>query len=298
MASCGRSAILVPCPKTISESEFLFRCYSDPQIDVLTNVCLPIEVDEATTWNAIQPSFAEIMRARGAVPLSYATWRRPTLTCSPMPTGPRTASAPRKPRNSPIEEYLIGVLRGFSSIPYRRTGSRGPAPRLLYDPARIDPAAWLTEKLGEVTILGDPEPVANGPRNPEQTPIEPDAPPVRRCGWLIDTTGDVFRRCGEPITDGRDWCPTHRARRTAPPISASDWVPPLDWAAPSAPPALPSFDEIVAAAKRNPMTTGPIGYGQILPSDIYMVAGIGPLPGAHPRHFPDGDALAWLPWAM
>ena len=41
------------------------------QIDILTNVCLPIEVDEVTTWDAIQPTLAEMMRARGAVPVSY-----------------------------------------------------------------------------------------------------------------------------------------------------------------------------------------------------------------------------------
>jgi putative DNA primase/helicase len=42
------------------------------RIDILTNVCLPFEVDEVTTWQQIQPGVAQIMRARGAVPLSYA----------------------------------------------------------------------------------------------------------------------------------------------------------------------------------------------------------------------------------
>jgi putative DNA primase/helicase len=42
------------------------------QIDILTNVCVPIEVDEVTTWKKIQPGSAQIMRARGAVPLTYA----------------------------------------------------------------------------------------------------------------------------------------------------------------------------------------------------------------------------------
>lgn len=41
------------------------------QIDILTNVVLPIEVDEVTTWSAIQPSAHDVMRARGAVPSSY-----------------------------------------------------------------------------------------------------------------------------------------------------------------------------------------------------------------------------------
>jgi putative DNA primase/helicase len=48
------------------------RTASDPlQIDILTNVVLPLEVDEATTWDAMQPTVAKVMWARGAVPLSY-----------------------------------------------------------------------------------------------------------------------------------------------------------------------------------------------------------------------------------
>jgi putative DNA primase/helicase len=49
------------------------RSAAEPlQIDILTNVVLPIDVDEVTTWDRIQPSLVQIMRARGAMPLSYA----------------------------------------------------------------------------------------------------------------------------------------------------------------------------------------------------------------------------------
>jgi putative DNA primase/helicase len=42
------------------------------QIDILTNIALPgIEVDEVTTWDAIQPGMIDVMRARGAAPLGY-----------------------------------------------------------------------------------------------------------------------------------------------------------------------------------------------------------------------------------
>jgi hypothetical protein len=53
----------------------------------------------------------------------------------------------------PIEKYLIGVCSGFSSIGYRRQGARGPAGKLLYDATRIDPVAWLPERIGEVAVL-------------------------------------------------------------------------------------------------------------------------------------------------
>jgi putative DNA primase/helicase len=41
------------------------------QIDILTNVVLPLEVDEVTTWERIQPRPAPVMAAEGAVPLTY-----------------------------------------------------------------------------------------------------------------------------------------------------------------------------------------------------------------------------------
>jgi hypothetical protein len=58
-----------------------------------------------------------------------------------------------------IERFVIDVCPGFLSVSYRRTGSRGPAARLLYDPARIDPATWLAARIGDVTILGEAEPL-------------------------------------------------------------------------------------------------------------------------------------------
>ena len=189
------------------------------------------------------------MRARGAAPLSYrdmaAAYPDLFADAAAAENGLR---AERNPRNSPIEKYLIGVLRGFLSIAYRRTGSRGPAARLLYDQARVAPAAWLAERIGEVTILGDAVPVAaeRGADPAAADPVEAERaaepaaaagaePPagddpdielaeqpvaaavvpaatspaaVRRCQWFTDTSGDTSRKCGEPIADGRDWCPT------------------------------------------------------------------------------------------
>ena len=95
------------------------------------------------------------MRARGAVPLSYRDMAAayPDLFVDGK-VAENALRTERKPPNSPIEIYLIGKLGGFLSVPYRRTGSRGPAARLLYDPARIDPAAWLAQRIGEVTNSG------------------------------------------------------------------------------------------------------------------------------------------------
>jgi hypothetical protein len=138
----------------------------------VTNVVLPIEVDEVTTWEQIQPGMAQIMRARGAVPLGYvdmataypdlfptADAARMTLTReaknpeqTPIGEGPSDPST-ENPEQTPIGYISIGICSGFSRQRYRRRGARGPAGVLLYDPARIEPEAWLTERLGEVVLL-------------------------------------------------------------------------------------------------------------------------------------------------
>ena len=123
------------------------------QIDVLTNVALPIEVDEVTTWNRIQPSLAQIMRARAAVPLSYADMAAAYPDLFASRAAAKMALTRENPEQMPIEKYLIGVCSGFSAIGYRREGARGPAGKLLYDATRIEPVAWLTERIGAVVVV-------------------------------------------------------------------------------------------------------------------------------------------------
>ena len=123
------------------------------QIDVLTNVALPIEVDEVTTWRRIQPSLAQIMRARGAVPLSYADMAAAYPDLFAGRDAAKMALTRENPEQMPIEKYLIGVCSGFSAIGYRRRGARGPTGKLLYDAIRIDPLAWLTDRLGDVVVV-------------------------------------------------------------------------------------------------------------------------------------------------
>ena len=123
------------------------------QIDVLTNIVLPIEVDEVTTWERIQPAYAEVMRARGAVPISYADMATAYPDLFPSAGAAEQGLRRQNPLQTPIELYLIGVCRGFLSVTYRRAGTRGPAGRLLYDALRVDSTAWLSAKLGNVTVL-------------------------------------------------------------------------------------------------------------------------------------------------
>jgi hypothetical protein len=244
---------------------------SPVQIDILTNLALPgIEVDETVTWESIQPTLAQTMAARGAVPVSYAGM----AVCHPdlFPSAGAAEQALRRenPLQTPIEEYLyIGVCRGFLSATYRKDGTRGPAGRLLYDPRRVEPAAWLTERLGDVTVPSLGEPLAADAGNEPAT--APAAPAARLCGWFIDTTGDTFQRCGELITDGRDWCPRHRQRSAA--VLTGDWTPPITGVANSNPEL--DWDAVLDAAAGD-MPDGSIPYRRVAIEDIFVCAGLEP----------------------
>jgi putative DNA primase/helicase len=150
------------------------------QIDTLTNVVLPIEVDETTTWDRIQPTLAETMRARGAVPISYRDMAAAYPDLFETARAAETALQRENPTQTSIERFLIDVCVGFLSVTYRRTGSRGPGARLLYDARRVDPVAWLRERIGPVTILGEGAPVAEEPGEavdaPTPQPAAADAP--------------------------------------------------------------------------------------------------------------------------
>ena len=94
------------------------------------------------------------MKARGAVPVNYRDMA--TAYKDLFPSGPAAQMAllRENPQQTPIDRYFISVCGGFLSLRYRRSGSRGPASILLYDPERLhDPVAWLTARVGKVTVV-------------------------------------------------------------------------------------------------------------------------------------------------
>jgi putative DNA primase/helicase len=133
------------------------------RIEILCSIPLAIEVDEVATWDDLQPSLVRVMWARGVVPLSY---RDMAAVHDDLFVSQRAAETAMQREAAKLtegrkgtqtlnsRECLLRVCVGFESIPYRRAGSRGPATELLYMPAKIpDPEAWLTERLGPVTVL-------------------------------------------------------------------------------------------------------------------------------------------------
>jgi len=134
------------------------------RIDILTNVCLPIEVDEVTTWEKIQPSAIDVMCAHGAVPLGYRDMADAYSDLFQTRDAAKMAIRRENPEQVSIENLLYRKMFPVSAVAYRRIGSRGPAGKLLYDASQIDPLRWLTERLGEVVLLApeDDEAEATG----------------------------------------------------------------------------------------------------------------------------------------
>jgi putative DNA primase/helicase len=142
--------------QAIGRARAINRTAANPvQIDILTNVVLPIVTDEMTSWDLIQPADAEIMAARGAVPIPYGHMASAYPDLFPSEDGARKAME-RENAGAPLEEYLVRLRPEFLVIDYR-VSARGPISTLLFDQQRVDPIMWLNEHVGgKVRVLGKP----------------------------------------------------------------------------------------------------------------------------------------------
>ena len=145
------------------------------EIDILTNVCLPIEVDVVTTWNDIQPDAIDVMCAVGAVPLGYRDMAEAYPDLFPSRDAAKMAIRRTNQEQTSIASLLYRRMFRVSGVGYRRTGSRGPAGKLLYDPIRINPLRWLTDRFGGVTLL--PATPAADPATEPAVVLSATAPP-------------------------------------------------------------------------------------------------------------------------
>jgi putative DNA primase/helicase len=208
------------------------------EVDLLTNIAVPgIEVDEALTWQEIQPSSIDVMWAAGAVPLGHADMATayPHLFVSAEAARKRLerekdssggcknpgqfrCPEARNPGQTSIRKIIINRhlsgVSGVFAVHYRRSGSRGPAGELLYDPARIDPLGWLTERLGPVALIGPAVPAAGSKPAEisaaglaEAAPVSAAAKPSfpRGLAWLalrlgrVDLVADLAIRRSELV---------------------------------------------------------------------------------------------------
>jgi hypothetical protein len=146
---------------------------------IASNSCLPIEVDQVTSWDGMQPCLFETMIAMGgAVPSSYGDMADAYPALFPTAEAARADHARERGRLYGVTSLLVSFkgndtisgrrwvlvkpagpyreVTPFKAIKYRRAGAPGRAPTLMFDPDRVpDPIAWLRERLGCEVVLVD-----------------------------------------------------------------------------------------------------------------------------------------------
>ena len=156
------------------------------QVDILTDVCLPIVVDQPIRWEDHAPGKIEEMVCRGFLPKSFAMAAKlypdlwPTDAAARMAASRSTPTAIEEALNPNIPQliYTIWGMFGLGTIfdlkltPGLATVGGGKRTRtfpFLFDPAVIpDPAAWLTDKLNSQvsTLIGTDAEAVLGKRKP------------------------------------------------------------------------------------------------------------------------------------
>jgi hypothetical protein len=216
--------------QAIGRARGINRTEANPlEVDILTNICLPIEVDAVTTWKDIQPDVIDLMWAAGAVPGGYGDMADAYPDLFPSRDAAKMGIRRINQEHSSIEEALYRRLFRVSAVGYRRKGSRGPSGKLFYDAGRIDPLAWLTTRFGECILPATAPPESATDRMPAAAAA--DLPPSQAAVSTVavpvfEFEEDIEERLAIMTMDGG--LTEEEAR-----------------AALGLPPALPSFFEVV-----------------------------------------------------
>jgi putative DNA primase/helicase len=190
--------------QTEGRSRAVNRGANDPlDVDILTNVPLPLIVDETTTWNEIVPSPIEMMAARGIVGLDW-----PTVAVVLPDFFKNKKSVEDWYRNHPDERerlknlenhenpensYLdiligkFGVFRDVSLVKYKIAGNRRSRSALIALSVHPDPGIVLGSlydqavevvDVKEVEVVADSTVIYLEPPFESAKPIPPPVNPV------------------------------------------------------------------------------------------------------------------------
>jgi hypothetical protein len=137
----------------IGRARGINRTATNPvDILVMTDVPLPLPVNELISADELAPSPCDLMLAAGGVAFGNAT---DASLAYPQLWGNGRAAAKAFERgglrHSLIRQYLLGNVANLGILSYKRRG-RGCSPTLaVFDPALIpNPVTTLTEKFGEL----------------------------------------------------------------------------------------------------------------------------------------------------
>jgi len=186
-------------------------------VDILTNIPLPILVDETTTWDEILPSPVDVMAARGIVGLDWPTVAAvlpdifPSSQAAKMWFGRNKAEKDRlmigeKVTNS-YKDVLIGICYPFAEYHlchYRVAGNRKKRSALVDFHVHPEPGLSLSQLYDhEVEVISakaiNPTPVAYlDPPFEEAVPALP--PAVPQVPQLIVENKRLVSPIPEPVT--------------------------------------------------------------------------------------------------
>jgi putative DNA primase/helicase len=124
------------------------------QIDLLTDVVLPVTVSELIDWQDLRPTRRDLMAARGVVLENAADMAR----CFPDLWDNHEAARKDGQRSGTNGYYRIFYNSKMShssvAVSYRPEGSGQKLRRAVFDLGLIrDPEAWLTRRLGPLAVL-------------------------------------------------------------------------------------------------------------------------------------------------
>ena len=133
-------------------------------IDLLTDVVLPVTVDEVIEWEALKPTRQDIMAASGAVLENAADMAR----CFPGLWPNREAAkkdGQRRGTNRYYRTFYNSKMSPSSVLVTYQPQGAGQKPRqATFDLERIaDPGAWLRERLGPLAMCEVTQPALNAP---------------------------------------------------------------------------------------------------------------------------------------
>jgi hypothetical protein len=127
------------------------------EILILTNVPLALPVDHLTTWDELVPDRLEVVGARGVVLDNNADLARAYPDLFKDTEAAKNARRRRAARtvSFPYNKVSIGKRHGPpTEVHYQLAGKGQKLKRAYYCPDQVaDIRAWLTDKLGAVTVF-------------------------------------------------------------------------------------------------------------------------------------------------
>ena len=132
-------------------------------LDIVADVCLPVTVDEATTWHTVDPSPATEMLVEGIILTSpvdmVAAWPTvwPNVRAAKRTLKRSYNNCPDVRANAGTRSYIIYYQRlcpHVRKVSYQLAGPKMNRREAFFDPGALpDPRSWLETRLGPLAFF-------------------------------------------------------------------------------------------------------------------------------------------------